>query len=334
MLSFKLRKKLPHFIVEVQQEVGAETLVLIGHSGCGKTTLLRMLAGLVHADEGVITLGDQILYDSTLSKSLPVERRNIGVVFQNYALFPHLTVLKNIEYGLSHLDDVERNMRVKEAISLIGIEKLIGSYPRTLSGGEQQRVALARALVTRPKLLLLDEPLSALDVSTRREVRFELKTLLKNLSVPTIVITHDYEDARVLGDRIAVMDHGLILQEGTSSQISLYPKNSFVAEFTGTNLLASPVKNQENTDSVTDEYFAFHPWHAKVSRKPTNEVYEWEGQILDISLIGAYARLHVEGASRFYADVLTEELEAKGFEAGHHVFVSVTPGHVRRSSLE
>jgi ABC-type Fe3+/spermidine/putrescine transport system ATPase subunit len=178
-----------------------------------------------------------------------------------------------------HLSPEERSARIEEAIALLGIlQALTQSKPAMLSGGEQQRVALARALVTRPKLLLLDEPLSALDVSTRSYVRAELKELLHKLAIPTIIVTHDYEDARVLADRVAVMDRGLIIQSGTPKEIAQYPANDFVAEFTGTNLTPIPGDGQEVTSAI-----AFDPWKVEVGYEPKAVQYEWQGEIRDIA---------------------------------------------------
>lgn len=324
MLEISLKKQLRHFTVEVSQQMGAETLVLIGHSGCGKSTTLKMLAGLLSPDEGKIKLSDKVLYDHLPKIELPPEERNIGFVFQNYALFPHLTVIENIAYGISKLPAEERNIRIDETLAFLGIEKLAHSKPAMLSGGEQQRVALARALVTQPKLLLLDEPLSALDVSTRSHVRRELKEILKKLSIPAIVVTHDYEDARILADRVAVMDKGEIIQSGTPEEISQFPANHFVAEFTGTILLGLEKKNPNLPD-----YVAFDPWKAELSRESQHSIYEWRGEIRDIAIIGGFVRVHIAGKSSFYTDIPTERFEQQGFEIGETVYATVDPSAVR-----
>ena len=324
MLEINLKKRLRHFTVEVSQQIGAETLVLIGHSGCGKSTTLKMLAGLLSPDKGKIELSDEVLYDHQQKIELPPEERNIGFVFQNYALFPHLTVIENIAYGISKLSADERNKRIDETLAFLGIEKLAHSKPALLSGGEQQRVALARALVTQPKLLLLDEPLSALDVSTRSHVRRELKEILKKLSIPAIVVTHDYEDARILADRVAVMDKGEIIQSGTPAEIAQFPANHFVAEFTGTILLGLENKNPELPD-----YVAFDPWKAEVSRNAGNSNYEWSGKIRDIANIGGFVRVHIDGKSSFYTEIPTERFEQEGFEIGETVYATVNPSAVR-----
>jgi molybdenum ABC transporter molybdate-binding protein len=324
MLKYQFKKRLRDFTLDISQEIGNETLVLIGHSGCGKSTTLKMLAGLLNPDEGKIELGDGVLCDIQQKIDLPPEERNIGFVFQNYALFPHLTVWENIAYGISKLSPNEREKRIEETLAFLGIEALAQSKPAMLSGGEQQRVALARALVTRPKLLLLDEPLSALDVSTRSYVRAELKQLLKRLSIPTIVVTHDYEDARVLADRVAVMDQGKVIQSGTPNEISRFPANHFVAEFTGTNLVAL-----ENNVSESETYVAFDPWKVQISRQSQSSTYEWHGQIRDMSTLGGFVRLHIEGKSSFYADIPLDICETEGLQIGDNVFANVPSEEIR-----
>jgi len=324
MLEFKIKKQLREFTVDISERIGAETLVLIGHSGCGKSTTLKMLAGLLSPDEGDIHILNRVLYSSQQKVNLPPEERNIGFVFQNYALFPHLSVTANIAYGIRNLPKVEQESRVQETLVLLGLESLADSKPSGLSGGEQQRVALARALVTQPKLLLLDEPLSALDVSTRSHVRAELKELLKKLAIPTIVVTHDYEDARVLADRVAVMDQGKVIQSGTPREVAQLPANPFVAEFTGTNLVAV-----ENPQEEAEVYVSFDPWKGKVSRTSSGGPYEWDGEIRDIVTLGGFVRLHIYGKSPFYADIPIETYETEGFQLGETVYVSVAAEEIR-----
>jgi molybdenum ABC transporter ATP-binding protein/molybdenum ABC transporter molybdate-binding protein len=327
MLNFKLKKRLRDFTLDISQEIGNETLVLIGHSGCGKSTTLKLLAGLVTAEEGAIQLKSSVLFDIEQKIDTLPEERNIGFVFQNYALFPHLTVEENVAYGISQLQSEERDERIQETLSFLGIEHLAHSKPAMLSGGEQQRVALARALVTQPKLLLLDEPLSALDVSTRSHVRAELKQLLKKLSIPTIVVTHDYEDARVLADRVAVMDQGKVIQFGTPSEITRSPANNFVAEFTGTNLVAIEKNDGDSSESLA--YVAFDPWKVQISRVPQSSSYEWSGEIRDMSTIGGFMRLHIQGNSSFYADISIETYEKEDFQLGEIVYATVDAKEIR-----
>ncbi|WP_251550176.1 molybdate ABC transporter substrate-binding protein [Neobacillus muris] len=325
MLHISIRKQLRDFSVELTEKINKETLVIIGHSGCGKSSTLRMLTGLVEPDDGQIELGGQMLFNTKSGVNLPPEKRNIGFVFQNYALFPHLTVTENILYGIGYLSADEKQERLLEVFTLLGINHLAHARPSMLSGGEQQRVAIARALVTRPKLLLFDEPLSALDVSTRTRVRAELKDLLRTLGIPSIVVTHDYEDARVLGDRIAVMDQGKIIQSGTADEIAKYPASHFVAQFTGTNLLCV---------EDTSQYAAVSPWHMKLSRQrgETGQDFIWKGKIIDMSWLGGFVRFHLEGDSNLLADIASETVETEQFQVGETVYASVAHQHARMLS--
>jgi molybdate transport system ATP-binding protein len=207
--------------------------VLFGPSGSGKTTLLRCLAGLERPDEGDIRFGETIWFDASRRIHLPPQRRGIGYFFQEYALFPHLTVAGNIAYGLGELDKASRARRVGEMLALFGLNGLANRYPHQISGGEQQRVALARAVVRRPRLLLLDEPLSALDAPTREPLRRELRRLLKGLGVPTLLVTHDRTEALALGDMAVVMESGQVRQSGPIREVFDRPASATVARVVG-----------------------------------------------------------------------------------------------------
>jgi putative spermidine/putrescine transport system ATP-binding protein len=218
-----------------------ETLVLLGPSGCGKTTMLRIIAGLELPDPG-----GKVLFDGKDMTSVPIERRNVGMVFQSYALFPNMTVADNIGYGLKirGIPKAERASRVAELIALTNITGLENRRIDQLSGGQRQRVALARAVAIRPGILLLDEPLTALDAALRDRLRGELNRLLRALGITTIYVTHDQAEAMELGDRIVVMQKGAIAQSGTPREIYFTPKNRFVAEFIGAaNIIESPLEN-------------------------------------------------------------------------------------------
>jgi putative spermidine/putrescine transport system ATP-binding protein len=206
-----------------------EFVTLLGPSGCGKSTLLRALAGLNDIDNGTITVGGK---DIT---HLPPKRRNIGMVFQSYALFPNMTAYDNIAFGLKMegLSKAEIRPLVEEMIALIDLKGKENSYPDQLSGGQQQRVALARSLVKKPAVLLLDEPLSALDAKIRRTIRTEIRHIQRRLKMTTIFVTHDQEEALTISDRIFVMNHGNIEQEGTPQEIYTSPRSEYVARFIG-----------------------------------------------------------------------------------------------------
>lgn len=219
-----------------------EFFCLLGPSGCGKTTLMRMIAGFEEPSEGRITLAGQNL------AGVPPYRRPVNMMFQSYALFPHMSVEKNIAFGLKQdgLPKDEIASRVGEMLRLVQLERLAKRYPSQLSGGQRQRVALARALAKRPKVLLLDEPLGALDKKLREETQFELMDIQHELGMTFIVVTHDQEEAMTMADRIAVMDHGRIAQVATPGEIYEQPKTRFIAEFVGdVNILEGHVLGQE-----------------------------------------------------------------------------------------
>lgn len=207
MLEVAIRKRLPEFELNVKFAVAAEILVLSGPSGCGKTTVLRCISGLDRPDAGKISMDRQVLFDSGKRLFTPPKERGIGYVFQEYALFPHLSVAQNILYGVKTMTPkTEENYR--EILQLLKIDRLNGRLPGQLSGGEKQRVALARALMAEPRVLLLDEPLSALDEETRFELQDELLRLHKLWEIPFILVSHDRNEAEKLGDRIINMRHG------------------------------------------------------------------------------------------------------------------------------
>jgi molybdate transport system ATP-binding protein len=207
--------------------------ILFGPSGSGKTTLLRCLAGLTRPSRGIIRYGDEVWYDEMHDVSLSPQRRRIGYLFQDYALFPHLTVRQNVEYGLSRYGKEQRTKRAAYLMDLFELSSLDWRYPPQLSGGQLQRVALARALAPEPRLLLLDEPLSALDDPTRNLLRGELRRLLAEVSVPAIVVTHDRVEAIALGDRMVVLVAGRVHQVGTVRGVFSYPVNEAVARSVG-----------------------------------------------------------------------------------------------------
>jgi molybdate transport system ATP-binding protein len=225
-LRFDLTVPVRSFDVEVALEVGRETVALVGPSGAGKTTVLRALAGLARPSRGRIEVDGETWFADGLNRR--TEERSVGYVFQEYALFPHLSVERNVSFGGAPRPDL---------MDQLGIAALARARPAELSGGEKQRVALARALARDPSVLLLDEPLSALDAHTRSRVRAELAGHLRSAGLPTILVTHDFADAAALADRIGVLVDGKIVQTGTAAELIASPASSFVAEFAGSNLL-------------------------------------------------------------------------------------------------
>src|ERR1043166_928354 len=216
-----------------------EFVSLLGPSGCGKTTTLQMIAGFVEPSGGAIRLEGRDLL------AIKPAKRGLGIVFQSYALFPHMTVAENVSFGLEMqgVAAAERTRRVGETLELVGLGSFAARFPRQLSGGQQQRVALARALVIRPRILLLDEPLSNLDAKLREEMQIELRQILRSLGTTTILVTHDQAEAMALSDRISVMNAGRIEQVGTPTQVYERPATPFVAGFLGrTNVIAVDVR--------------------------------------------------------------------------------------------
>jgi len=244
MLDINIEKRLGDFSLRARFVIGAEILVLFGASGVGKTITLNCIAGLATPASGTIRLGERVLFDSATRVNVPPRARHIGYVFQNYALFPHLTVRENIAFGLRG----KAPARTDEMLELVGLTTLAHRYPAQLSGGQQQRVALARALAPQPALLLLDEPFSALDAPTRMQLRGELLNLQRTLKIPTVFVTHDLGEAYFLADKLAVMADGKILQMAEPGTILRQPGCLPVARAMGVkNILPGTIEACDET---------------------------------------------------------------------------------------
>ena len=246
-LDVAVNKRLREITLAVDLTFAAGVTTVVGPSGAGKSTLLRLVAGLVRADAGTIQLGEQTLDDVGRGFHLPPGRRNISLVFQEYALFPHLSVARNVAYGLAarRVRRAERQRRVGAMLERLGIASLAHEHPTRLSGGQRQRAALARALVLEPSALLLDEPLAALDVQTRATVRAELREVLADLAIPTVLVTHDYADALVFRERIVILVDGRVAQDGSHADLLAHPHTRFVADFTGVNFFEGRLQASE-----------------------------------------------------------------------------------------
>jgi spermidine/putrescine transport system ATP-binding protein len=314
-----------------------EFVTLLGPSGCGKTTLLRIVAGLERPDRGLIKIAGQD------SSSVPPERRPVNYVFQNYALFPHLDVFGNVQFGLkvARTPHAEMFERVSTAISMVRLDGLESRRVDQLSGGQQQRVALARAIVNRPEILLLDEPLGALDLKLRKEMQLELRMLHRRLGGTFIYVTHDQEEALAMSDRVVVMRSGQVIQDGTPEKIYRDPQSRFVAEFIGeTNVISAAVAetvtraqnldwNLTNQAASTDEVtISVRPEHLNLADQPgerrQDQVYV-EGELLDSIFLGPFYRhlVQLEDASV----VVVQELavEERKIEIGAQVTVFWSP---------
>jgi molybdate transport system ATP-binding protein len=218
-LEVRVAKKLPGFELDVSWCVGNELAVLFGYSGSGKSLSLRLIAGLVKPDSGRVVLNGEVVFDSDTQQWVPPQERNLGFVFQDLALFPHMTVLKNIAYGLKNLAKEERHERAEEFMVRFHLEGLSKRLPKEISGGQRQRVALARALARRPKALLLDEPFSALDLPLKIELWELIAQVRGSLGIPIVVVTHDPVDARTLADRLIVYQSGRVLRSDAPAKV-------------------------------------------------------------------------------------------------------------------
>jgi molybdate transport system ATP-binding protein len=346
VLSVHVRKKLREFDLEIGFDVRpAETLVIIGPSGCGKTTMLNMVAGLTEPDEGSIVLGGRTLWDGARAVHVSVEKRNTGYVFQDFALFPHMTVMENVAYGLRARKGRNREIpkRVGEVLSLFGIGHLRDRRPGNLSGGERQRVALARAIACDAEILLLDEPLGSLDAQTRNRVRGEMQRLLRLVQRIVIMVTHDYVDALTFGDRICVVERGQVLQIGDRQELLRHPRSRFVAELTGVNFYEGTV-DASREDGLTeirvgdtrlhavcdqqeagDTMVAFFPSDVTLSRQPpsTSAQNVFSSRVEEIVHMGDKVRLALNGALPMCAEITADSLDALALSAGDTVHASV-----------
>jgi ABC-type sulfate/molybdate transport systems ATPase subunit len=337
-LELDIAVGLRSFELGVSLSIGSETVALVGPSGAGKTTVLRAIAGLRRPDRGRIALGDQAWFDAEAKVDLPPERRSVGLVFQEYALFPHMTVRRNVAFGGAS------DARVTELLERVQIAQLADERPGGLSGGERQRVAVARALARDPRVLLLDEPLSALDAHTRGVVRSELQDVLAALALPTLLVTHDFRDAAALADRIGVIVDGRLRQEGTAAQLVAHPADAFVASFTGGNLL--PGRGDGGVEIALDAGgvvraleqasgrvgVAVYPWEVGVAlQAPADGLNGLAGPVHGLAPEGNRMRLRI-------GDVVVErpaeEIERLGLAAGMTAWATFPPDAVRVVALE
>ena len=232
--------------LDLELEVApGECLALAGPSGAGKTSVLRAVAGLLAPASGRVACGEELWLDTARGVGVPAERRRCGYLFQEYALFGHLSAWRNVAYALHELPRAQREPRARALLERFGLGHRADARPATLSGGERQRVALARALARRPAALLLDEPLSALDARTRAAASRELGAVIRDAAVPVLLVTHDFAEASLLADRVAVMDEGRVLQQGTASALASAPASAFVADFSGAVVLTGEARHGE-----------------------------------------------------------------------------------------
>jgi molybdate transport system ATP-binding protein len=258
MLEVVLHKRLDGFALDVAFTAANELVVLFGPSGAGKSLTLQAIAGTIHPDAGRIVIDNQAVYDSGQRLDLPPQVRRVGYVPQHYALFPHLTAAANIGFGLAHRSRREREQRVNEMVTLFGLQGLAQRRPRELSGGQQQRVALARALAVQPRLLLLDEPFAALDVSLREALREELAQVHTRTGITVLMVTHDLTDAFALGQRLVVYEAGRVIQQGTREAVFFHPTTRHVAALVGTKNILSAVAEQSEGENLWVQWQGHH----------------------------------------------------------------------------
>lgn len=337
-MSLKARVKVMRdaFALDVQLDVDqGETVAVLGPNGAGKTTLLRALAGLVPV-EGRVELNGEVLEDSAQRLRVPTEQRHVGLVFQDHVLFPHLNVLDNVAFGLQAQKRTDARQIARGWLDRAGLADRANSMPRELSGGQAQRVALLRTLATEPRLLLLDEPLSALDVSIRAEVRRELSRQLASFGGVRLLVTHDPLEAIALADRLVVLEKGQVIQSGTPEEVTARPRSRFVADLAGVNLLRGKGRGDHvelvggasvaAPDAGEGDVFAvIHPravalYLTRPEGTPRNV---WHGVTEDIDLHGERVRVRVKGPVPLVAEVTPAAVRELRLHAGAAVWVAV-----------
>ncbi|NMG36554.1 ATP-binding cassette domain-containing protein [Azoarcus sp. TTM-91] len=299
---------------------GAEFVCLLGPSGCGKTTLLRIIAGLLAADRGSIRLNGRDL------AAVPTRERGFGIVFQSYSLFPHMTVAQNVGYGLAIRGVAPARIaeRVAGLLATVKLADFGERYPGQLSGGQQQRVAIARALAVDPALLLLDEPLSALDARVRAELRGELREVQRKLGIPTLMVTHDQDEAMVLADRVVCMNRGRIEQSGTPQELYEQPRTRFVAEFMGHSNLLTPDWLQQAAPSLLAgmpaDLRAAGAACVRPERIALTPDAAGDGRVVEVAFMGNFKRVRLEWRGR---ELLAEVSSALALQPGDPVSVDI-----------
>jgi molybdate transport system ATP-binding protein len=343
-LEASVEVRLQRFRLDVALSVGTgQTVVLLGPNGAGKTTLLRCIAGLVTPARGRVVLDGDVLEDTAAARWVATERRPIGFVFQDYLLFPHMSALDNVAFGLRArgMGRAEAARRARLWLERVGLAEHAQARPRSLSGGQAQRVALARALAIEPRLLLLDEPLAALDAGARADVRRELRRHLDSFEGTRLLVTHDPLEAMILADRIVVLEDGLVVQSGTIDELRAHPRSFYVAKLVGLNLfrgrgardhvaLPSGAQLVAATALHGDVFAAVHPravalYRSRPDGSPRNV---WRGAVAGIDLEGDRARVQIDGAVPLTAEVTIAAVRDLDLLEGDEVWASVKASEV------
>ena len=336
--QFAVRLGMLDLGADLQVEPG-ELLALLGPNGAGKSTVLRCLAGLAPIDSGRIALDDIVVDEPASDTFVEPEQRSIGFVFQNYLLFEHMSVLENVAFGLRsrRVPKVSARRTAHEWLERVGLTEYAHRRPRELSGGQAQRAALARALATNPRLLLLDEPLAALDAGTRSAVRRDLRRHLATFDGMRVLVTHDPVDAYALADRVAILDAGRIVQVGTLAEVTAHPRSRYVADLVGVNLVAGVVAdgvlvNESGAQVVIADaspgpsFAVIRPHSILLSREQavgSSARNSWHGIVADIDRLGDRVRIGIDGPLPLTAEITVAALDALQLRPGDDVHSSV-----------
>ena len=338
MLALEAQTRLGGLELDLALEVApGRCLALAGPSGAGKTTTLRIAAGLIRPDSGVVRCGEQVWLDTDRRIDVPPERRRCGYLFQDYALFPHLRAWQNVAYGLrGELPRGERRRRAHELLERFGLDRLADARPATLSGGERQRVALARALARRPAALLLDEPLSALDARTRAQAARELAAVMRAAEVPTLLVTHDFAEAAQLADSVGIIDGGRVVQRDVPAALAAAPRTAFVADFTGASVLTGMARAGDggltlvtldgggdvaSTDAATGAVaVSIHPWEIALepagAERHGSTRNQLDVEVVSVTPIGGRVRVGLAAPQPLTAEVSEPAVRALRLAVG------------------
>ena len=341
MLEADIQLRLGRFSLDAALSAASgEVVALLGPNASGKSTILRALTGLLPLTGGRVVLDGTVLDDPAQRTRITPEKRPIALMFQDYLLFPHLSALENVAFGLrvTGTDKKAARQKAAEALANVGLKDMASKRPGSMSGGQQQRVAMARALVTDPKLLLLDEPLAALDVSTKTDVRRLLRATLRQSSAANILVTHDLLDAVALGDRMIVIENGGIVQTGTPAEVTARPRSSYVADLTGVNLLQGTARGTAIdlegggqllcADPGTGPVFAvIAPAEVTVHRQQPGETAAnlWRGTVGEVDLMGDRVRVRIDGTPAITAEVPPSAVDDLKLDDGGELWASVSP---------
>jgi molybdate transport system ATP-binding protein len=344
VLEADIRLRLSRLNLDATFTVAAgEVLALLGPNGSGKSTTLRALVGLLPLSGGRVVLDGTVLEDPARRVRIAPEKRPIALMFQDYLLFPHMSALENVAFGLRCRGTDKKTAREKAAAALarLGLDEVVEAKPGAMSGGQQQRVAMARALVTDPRLLLLDEPLAALDVSIKTNVRRLLRDVLSKSNAANVLVTHDLLDAVALGDRMIVIENGEVVQTGTPAEVTARPRSPYVADLTGVNLLRGTVRGtlleldgggQLSCAAATagPVFAVIAPARVSVSRHRPERQEEntWPGQISAVDLMGDRVRVRIDGTPAITAEVQPAVVDELKLDDGGGIWASVSPSDI------